>query len=158
MNYIYYIFRTKILPNRFHREFTLPSFDIKDLETVDNLVIGNYYFLIKKFKITLDKIYDEIHRSDWNLIIAHVLGVDHCGHLYGPTHIEMSRKLKQMDDLIFNITKILSEDTLFLVMGDHGMTNNGDHGGGSRLEVEAALFVYAKNYNFYNKQSKKKKF
>ena len=29
-------------------------------------------------------------------------------------------------------------------MGDHGMTAHGDHGGETRDEVEAALFVYSK--------------
>lgn len=29
-----------MLPGRFHRHFEEPSFDIKDLDTVDNTVIG----------------------------------------------------------------------------------------------------------------------
>ena len=31
-----------------------------------------------------------------------------------------------------------------MVVGDHGMTETGDHGGSSRNEVEAAMFVYSK--------------
>jgi len=30
------------------------------------------------------------------------------------------------------------------VLGDHGMTTTGDHGGDSSDEVDAALFVYSK--------------
>ena len=37
----------------------------------------------------------------------------------------------------------LEEDTVLLVMGDHGMTHTGDHGGDSDDEVDAALFVYS---------------
>lgn len=77
------------------------------------------------------------------------MGVDHCGHRHGPEHPEMRRKLRQMDDLIANVTKIISDDTLLIVMGDHGMTVNGDHGGDSRLELEAALFIYAKNNKLF---------
>lgn len=39
----------------------------------------------------------------------------------------------------------LDEDTVLFVMGDHGMTRTGDHGGDSDDEVDAALFVYSKN-------------
>jgi len=37
----------------------------------------------------------------------------------------------------------LDDDTVLLVMGDHGMTRTGDHGGDSDDEVDAALFVYS---------------
>lgn len=37
----------------------------------------------------------------------------------------------------------MDNDTLLVVLGDHGMTKTGDHGGDSREEVEAALFVYS---------------
>ena len=32
---------------------------------------------------------------------------------------------------------------MLFVMGDHGMTHTGDHGGDSDDEVDAALFVYS---------------
>ncbi|KAI1709253.1 type I phosphodiesterase / nucleotide pyrophosphatase domain-containing protein [Ditylenchus destructor] len=121
----------QLLPNRFQRGLGLASFDIKDLETVDNFVIEN--------------IYNELNQSDWNLLIAHCLGVDHCGHRYGPYHPEMRRKLNQMDTLIKNITEMMDDDTILFVMGDHGMTATGDHGGESPLELDAALFVFTKN-------------
>ena len=37
----------------------------------------------------------------------------------------------------------LDDDTVLFVMGDHGMTQTGDHGGDSDDEVHAALFVYS---------------
>lgn len=37
----------------------------------------------------------------------------------------------------------LDKDTVLFVMGDHGMTRTGDHGGDSADEVDAALFVYS---------------
>ena len=37
----------------------------------------------------------------------------------------------------------LDDDTVLFVMGDHGMTRTGDHGGDSDDEVQAALFVYS---------------
>ncbi len=36
----------------------------------------------------------------------------------------------------------LQNDTILFVLGDHGMTRTGDHGGDSTDELDAALFVY----------------
>ncbi|KAJ8041849.1 GPI ethanolamine phosphate transferase 3 [Holothuria leucospilota] len=42
-----------------------------------------------------------------------------------------------------SVVNKLEEDTLLLVLGDHGMTKTGDHGGDSPEEVGAALFAYS---------------
>lgn len=42
-----------------------------------------------------------------------------------------------------NITQLMKDDTILFVMGDHGMTKTGDHGGDSPDELEAALFIYS---------------
>ena len=57
----------------------------------------------------------------------------------------IKRKLKDIDDTISRVVRALDNDTLLVVMGDHGMTETGDHGGDSRPELETALFVYAKH-------------
>ncbi|KAL3125906.1 hypothetical protein niasHT_009435 [Heterodera trifolii] len=123
----------QLLPGRFNRHFEGPSFDIKDLDTVDNIVFA--------------RIYDELNRTDWSLLIAHCLGVDHAGHRYGPMHPEMARKLGQMDELVRNVTSKMSDDAVLFVLGDHGMTQTGDHGGDSPAEITTALLVYAKGLN-----------
>lgn len=38
--------------------------------------------------------------GEWELLIAHFLGVDHCGHKHGPDHPEMAKKLSQMDTML----------------------------------------------------------
>ena len=43
-----------------------------------------------------------------------------------------------------SVIDALDDDTLLVVMGDHGMTRTGDHGGDSHNEVSAALFLYSK--------------
>jgi predicted AlkP superfamily pyrophosphatase or phosphodiesterase len=35
---------------------------------------------------------------EWDVIIAHFLGVDHIGHTYSAHNEIMNRKLKQLDD------------------------------------------------------------
>ena len=75
-----------LYPNRFVREYSYPSFDVWDLDTVDNGIMNH---LLR-----------EIVKKDWSLLVAHFLGVDHCGHRYGPYHSEMARKLSEMNDMI----------------------------------------------------------
>ncbi|CDW60878.1 Phosphodiest domain containing protein [Trichuris trichiura] len=127
-----------LFPHKFTRARAFPSFDVHDLHGVDNGV--------------LKYLYKEIESNDWDLLIAHFLGVDHCGHKYGPSHPEMARKLSQMDDMVNrklcvmnarNVTKLTSPDTVLFVFGDHGMTQTGDHGGDSEEELDAALFAYS---------------
>lgn len=48
----------------------------------------------------LTHLYDELARDDWKILIAHFLGVDHCGHKYGPNHPEMAKKLDQMNEML----------------------------------------------------------
>lgn len=79
----------------------------------------------------------------WSVLVAHFLGVDHCGHTYGPDHPAMAAKLLQINGAIENVTKAVDNDTLLVVLGDHGMTTSGDHGGDSDDETNSALFMYA---------------
>lgn len=91
---------------------------------------------------------DELKKNDWDLLIAHFLGVDHCGHKHGPMHKEMSRKLTEMNEVIRKVAQSIDEDTMLIVMGDHGMTATGDHGGASADETNALLFAYSKQKSF----------
>lgn len=43
----------------------------------------------------------------------------------------------------------MDDDTTLLVMGDHGMTISGDHGGDSDDETNALLFAYTKKSKFF---------
>lgn len=72
-----------------------------------------------------NKIYDEILNNDWDLLVAHYLGVDHAGHRYGPNHPEMTRKLNETNSRLERIISMLPPDVLLYVVGDHGMTETG---------------------------------
>ncbi|VDO88936.1 unnamed protein product [Heligmosomoides polygyrus] len=86
-------------------------------------------------------LHDELRSSHpADLIVAHLLGVDHCGHKYGPNHIQMSDTLRKIDEII--------SETLLIVMGDHGMTTTGDHGGDSDDETHAGLLVFSPGRQF----------
>jgi phosphatidylinositol glycan class O len=51
--------------------------------------------------------------------------------------------MPQMDSFIDFVAENLPDDSLLIVMGDHGMTESGDHGGESQLETDAALFAFS---------------
>ncbi len=56
----------------------------------------------------------------------------------------MTRKLDEMNQVLERVIKNLPDDCILFVMGDHGMTSTGDHGGDSEEELSAALYVYSK--------------
>lgn len=75
-----------LFKGKFVKSFPYPSFNVKDLHTVDNGVISH--------------LLPEISRNDWTVLIGHFLGVDHCGHRFGPYHSSMANKLTQLDEVI----------------------------------------------------------
>ncbi|KAM3963270.1 phosphatidylinositol glycan anchor biosynthesis class O [Aphomia sociella] len=127
----------RLIPGRWLRSHAMYSFHTWDLDTVDTEVDS--------------KIYNELEKDDWDLLIAHYLGVDHAGHRYGPNHAEMKRKLEETNVRLKKIIEMLPPDVLLYVVGDHGMTESdsqegnesmGDHGGESKAERTAAFFAY----------------
>ncbi|KAK4227925.1 GPI ethanolamine phosphate transferase 3, partial [Podospora fimiseda] len=121
-----------LFPGYFEGNLSRPydSFNVWDLHTVDNGVIENIFPTLEK-------------KSQWDLLIAHLLGVDHAGHRYGPNHPEMTKKLRQMDGFIRDLAAKIDDKTVLIVMGDHGMDSKGDHGGESDDEIQAVLWMYS---------------
>ncbi|OQS01763.1 GPI ethanolamine phosphate transferase [Achlya hypogyna] len=115
---------------KFLRNYSYDSFNVKDLHTVDNGV--------------LDHIFLELQQPDWDVLIAHFLGVDHVGHTHGPNSPFMGAKLDQMDAFLERLFTAVADDTLVVVLGDHGMSEDGNHGGATDDETGAALFLYSK--------------
>lgn len=110
------------------------SFNVEDLDSVDQGVVSHLVPLLDA---------NLAGAGEWDILVAHSLGLDHAGHRFGPRHGETTRKLRETQDLLAAVVDRLDEDTLLVVLGDHGMTETGDHGGDSRDELEAALWVYS---------------
>ncbi|CUF88576.1 phosphodiesterase, putative [Bodo saltans] len=115
-----------------------PSFQVDDLDTNDEGVL-------KVLESVLDKSWQEGTR----LVLAHFLGVDHAGHTFHANHTAMHAKLAQLNVMLRRLSQYLADraqqephrSTLLLVLGDHGMTDSGDHGGSSALETDSFLFA-----------------
>lgn len=109
------------------------SFHLFDLDSVDNDIKENIFPLLKEL--------DPLKSNE--IILAHFLGFDHCGHKYGPLHKKCGDKLQEMDSVLRDVISslsALSSDSHLLVFGDHGLTDQGDHGGISPKEVGSLLF------------------
>ena len=128
-----------IFPDHFDANLTHPyeSLKVWDLHTVDDGVIEHIMPLLQP-----------TNTDNWDVIFAHMLGVDHAGHRYGPDHPAITGKLRQMDRQMRDIMNLIDDRTLLVIMGDHGMDTRGDHGGESDEEIEAALWMYSKTPKF----------
>lgn len=98
----------ELFPNRFKRTYGYPSFGIYDLDTVD----ANIQKELPK----------EIKQNDWDILVAHFLGDDHCRHTYVPRHREMARKLTEVNHVLEGVVEIMDNETVLIVIGDHGLT------------------------------------
>ena len=98
--------------------------------------------------------------KEFDVLILHYLGLDHIGHFQGANSSLIPSKLQQMDQVISLIhqhvtqfdaerckNKVESCGTLISVVGDHGMTEGGNHGGSTELETETAVIFITKEHH-----------
>ncbi|CAI2164269.1 7264_t:CDS:10 [Funneliformis geosporum] len=130
----------KLFPGLFHETDGTTSFFAADTVEVDVNVTRN--------------VAPQLSKSEWDVLIFHYLGLDHIGHSSGPRSPLMLPKQHEMDEVVKMIYEtILEQDkkrirddlnakpTLFVLCGDHGMNEAGNHGGSSIGEISTA-FVF----------------
>lgn len=77
--------------------------------------------------------------ANWDVMVLHYLGLDHVGHLQGPRSPLMYPKQVEMNGVYERLYKEIDEETLIILSGDHGMNEDGAHGGPSDGETSPAL-------------------
>lgn len=110
------------------------SLNVRDLDTVDNGV-----------KNIMPKL---VSNPENDIVIGHMLGVDHVGHRHGPNHPQMKKKMHETFEFIQDLTDLIDDKTILMVFGDHGMDHTGNHGGDSKDELEAGFWAFAKSQDF----------
>ncbi|KAK0554938.1 mannose-ethanolamine phosphotransferase gpi13 [Tilletia horrida] len=141
-----------LFPNTFHRATPFDSFNVHDLDTVDRGVrrVLDPYLRQNGSSSSGSGAAEEA----WRLLLLHNLGLDHAGHRFSSTHPSIKRKLLETNELVGDIINHLAgapqaagaaaqPRTLFVLLGDHGMDPQGDHGGDAELEVGAGLFMWS---------------
>jgi phosphatidylinositol glycan class O len=143
-----------LFPTQFDDSHPFPSFNTRDLDTVDDGCLHHLPRLLDGLVgMTPEEGEgergggDNATKTSFELIVAHFLGVDHVGHTYGPSDPHMERKLHQMDVVLSDVLGRIDDSpqdscVIAFVLGDHGMTEDGNHGGGSSDEVNAGLFAH----------------
>ncbi|KAA3457360.1 GPI ethanolamine phosphate transferase 2 isoform X2 [Gossypium australe] len=132
----------KLFPGLFKRHDGVSSFYVKDTVQVDQNVSRH--------------LGDELSKDDWDLLILHYLGLDHVGHIGGRNSVLMAPKMKEMDEVVKLIHSSINQSqgngqgrTLLMIVSDHGMTENGNHGGSTYEETDTlALFIGLRNHVF----------
>lgn len=137
-----------LFPTQFDDAHPYPSFNTRDLDTVDNGCLLHLPRILDRLA-GLKTNNDPTMKAPplFELMVAHFLGVDHVGHTYGPNNPHMEKKLQQIDNMLSSTLDRIDNAPeksciVALVLGDHGMTEDGNHGGGTSEEVNAGLFVH----------------
>jgi GPI ethanolamine phosphate transferase 3 subunit O len=107
-----------LFPDQFHLAHPFDSFNTRDINTVDEGIL----------KYLWDFLHGDHVTRQWDILIAHFLGVDHIGHTYHAHHPLMKQRLHLMNEVLKKVIEDLPEDALLVLMGDHGMTLDGEHG------------------------------
>lgn len=91
--------------------------------------------------------------NEWNFLIVHYLGLDHIGHAHGALNSFIKEKLIEMDHVIEYVYSKMNRNDLLLITGDHGMIDQGGHGGASKEEIYVPAVFISKEFqgNFHDK-------
>ncbi|KAI1773057.1 alkaline-phosphatase-like protein [Hypoxylon cercidicola] len=131
-NMVYYGTKTWLMlyPDIFDRHDGVDSYYVPDFTIVDQNITRH--------------IPHELQRDDWKALVMHFPGLDHLAHQGGPYSAHMLPKQKQLDGVVQQIYNAIEQephmkDTLFVLAGDHGMNEKGNHGGSAPGEIASAL-------------------
>ncbi|TGJ81848.1 hypothetical protein E0Z10_g6909 [Xylaria hypoxylon] len=125
-----------LYPDVFDRIESFSSFQLPRLVNSDQNITRN--------------LSNELARDDWTALVLHYLGLDCIAHSGGSRSAHMRPKQLEMDAVVRDIyTALIHEpymqDTLLVLLGDHGMTAQGNHGGRLPEELAAAtVFISPK--------------
>jgi len=108
---------------------SIRTFDIKDMD-----VDGG----------TITYVKDKIKDGDFDMLIGHMLVADHMAHSYGIADYRVAEAIKRIDDFIQDVVELMDDETILLIMGDHGSDKTGDHGHDSVDETTTAVVAYHK--------------
>ncbi|KAK1937237.1 putative membrane protein [Babesia divergens] len=75
--------------------------------------------------------------------VLHILAIDHLGHAGKRVSSDMTYYLDDYDILLRKVIEHshTHKDAMLMIVGDHGQKTNGSHGGGTKEEVDAFMFV-----------------
>lgn len=124
-----------LYPTAFDEYEIFPSLDVTNLHSNDDLVRRR---LLDQFE----------NHTDWDIIWAHLLGIDHAGHTFNNLGKGMEMKIKDVENLLSEIIDKLPDNTTLAMISDHGLTPIGSHGGKTDDEIYTFVSFYQKDLEF----------
>ncbi|ORX47841.1 hypothetical protein BCR36DRAFT_84894 [Piromyces finnis] len=109
-----------------------------------------YYADLERMKITKQALTGAI---EFDLFLTHFSDIDIQGHAYGVTrkYNKNNTYYKACTDKANHVKEILNivdENTIVIIISDHGQVDAGGHGGTHKQNMEVPIMVYKKNSNF----------
>ena len=129
-------FYTGMFPDMFDEYEVFPSLDTVDLDSNDRIVKRQLYENLS-------------NRTDWDIIITHLLGIDHAGHTFNALNEKLEQKIKDVEDIIKGVIERLPSNTTLAIISDHGLTSIGSHGGSSNDEISTFIAFYQNDSEFF---------
>lgn len=104
------------------------TYDIQDYDSCD----ANVYKYLSEAAIT-HRLPNREVKHKYDFLVGHFLAIDHIGHATSSiTDKQIDVKLNQISSFLKHLIKIMDDETILIVTGDHGMRADGNHGGTSK--------------------------
>ncbi|ORX85716.1 hypothetical protein BCR32DRAFT_265465 [Anaeromyces robustus] len=109
-----------------------------------------YYADIERMKITKQALTGSI---EFDLFLTHFSDIDIQGHAFGVSEKYNKdntyyKACTAKGQLVKEILNIVDENTVVIIISDHGQVDAGGHGGTHQQNIDVPLMVYKKNSNF----------
>lgn len=67
----------------FDKMYPYPSFNVRDLDSLDDYAFKH--------------LHEEIKKDNFTLLVGHVIGIDHAGHSFDSSNSEVERKIHDIE-------------------------------------------------------------
>ncbi|KAI5190417.1 GPI ethanolamine phosphate transferase 3 subunit O [Nematocida minor] len=92
-----------------------------------------------------------------DLVIIHLISPDSYGHVHGTDSAEVQKALLMINGFIGDLYDTLTDQSFIAVLSDHGVNDDGSHGGTSLKEKAASFLFIAKDINSQNVEAHNEK-
>ena len=89
---------------------------------------------------TLEVVEDWYSFGNHNLMVAHLGGTDHAGHIYGIESEVYADRMLLLDNQLRSLIEDLPQGWTIMITADHGMSSTGGHALGTGPEAEEVYF------------------
>ncbi|EJW04184.1 hypothetical protein EDEG_01534, partial [Edhazardia aedis USNM 41457] len=87
--------------------------------------------------------------GEFDVLLSHFVYLDHYGHLHTLKHKDITWIMCEYDKFLNNVYSKMDNETLLVVCSDHGVNDDGSHGGASFEELASVcVFLSKKGFKF----------